>query len=133
MARDLALLAARVMLAWMFLASAVTIFSNPVGASAYFAGLGLPFPAVTAWAVGMFEMLAGAMLVIGFLARPAAAALAFFAVMASLIGHWGHGDTPQLAFLHQQAFMKDIAAAGGLIVLALHGAGRISVDRRLLS
>ena len=30
--------------------------------------------------------------------------------------------------MHSQALLKDIAVAGGLIPLAVHGAGRLSVD-----
>ena len=32
------------------------------------------------------------------------------------------------AFMHSQALLKDLAVAGGMILLAIHGPGRLSVD-----
>ena len=64
-------------------------------------------------------------------AGPVAALLALFALSAGFLGHYGQGDTAMLLFLHQQMLLKDIAVAGGLILLALHGPGALSVDARL--
>jgi putative oxidoreductase len=119
------LLLARVMLAAMFVHSGYSALSNIAGTAGYFAGLGLPFTTLLAWGVGLFELAAGTLLMGGFATRPVAALLAMFALGASFLGHYGQVEN---AFLHQQMLMKDIAVAGGLIVLAIHGAGRFSVD-----
>lgn len=123
-------LLARVLLAIMFAQSGYAALSNPAGTAAYFAGLGLPFAGLLPWAVGAFELLAALCLVAGAATRPVAALLAVFAVAASILGHYGQGGTAQLAFFHQQMLLKDIAVAGGLILLAVHGAGTWSVDAR---
>ncbi len=121
---------ARLLLAAMFLLSGYAALADPTGTAGYFAGLGLPFANLLAWGVGLFELVGGALLVLGLLTRPAAALLAAFALVAGFLGHYGQGETAQLAFLHQQMLFKDIAVAGGLILLAMHGAGAWSLDAR---
>jgi putative oxidoreductase len=128
MASSVFVLLARIMLAAMFLDSGYAALTNIDGAAGYFSGLGLPFPGLTAWSVGLFEVAAGGMLILGLLTRPVAALLAAFALVAGFLGHYGQGDTAMLAFLHRQMLLKDIAVAGGLIVLAIQGAGRFSLD-----
>ncbi|MBO6718194.1 MAG: DoxX family protein [Rhizobiaceae bacterium] len=125
------LLIARLMLAMMFLDSGWAALSNIEGTAGYFARLGLPLPMLAAWGVGLFELAGGALLIAGFLTRPAAALLAAFALVATFLGHYGQGDDAMLAFMHRQMLVKDIAVAGGLIVLAIQGAGRFSVDGRM--
>jgi putative oxidoreductase len=126
------LLAARILLAVMFLASGYAVLADPAGAAAYFEGLGLPSPRLAGWAVMVLELGGGAMLVAGLLARPVALLLSLFSIAASILGHYGQGGgDAALAFLHTQALLKDIAVAGGLIALAVAGAGPLSLDRLL--
>lgn len=129
MAANAGLLAARLLLAFLFLSSGFSGLSDIAGTAAYFQGLGFPAPTLVAWAVGLFELLAGALVVVGFATRPAALLLAAFSVAAGFIGHYGQGiEDPMLAFMHSQALMKDVAIAGGFLALAIAGAGRWSVD-----
>jgi putative oxidoreductase len=129
MAAGILLLLARILLAAMFIASGYAALSDVAGAASYFAGLGLGAASLLAWAVGIFEIVAGALLVVGFQTRPTAIALAIFSVVASFLGHYGQGgDDAMAAFMHSQALMKDIAVAGGMIALAVCGPGRLSVD-----
>jgi putative oxidoreductase len=98
------------------------------GAAAYFGGLGLPVPYLVAIGTGLFEIAAGALLVVGFQTRIVAAALAAFCLFATYVGHYGQGGDPGAVFTHQQMLLKDIAVAGGLILIALYGGGMLSVD-----
>ena len=125
---DIGLLAARVMIAAMFLASGYGALMDLSGASAYFGGLGLPVPLLVAVATGFFEIAAGAFLVAGFQTRIVAVVLAAFCLFATYVGHYGQGGDAASAFTHQQMLLKDIAVAGGLILVALFGAGVLSVD-----
>lgn len=125
------LLLARIMLALLFLDSGYAALSNIDRTAAYFSGLGLPLPAFAAWGVGLFELAGGVLLVLGALTRPVAALLAAFALVAGFLGHYGQGEDAMLVFLHRQMLLKDIAVAGGLIALAIQGAGRYSLDARL--
>jgi len=129
MPADLALLAARLLLAFIFLSSGLSALSDIGGTAGYFSSLGLPAPQLVAWATCLFEVAAGVMIVIGIGTRLAAVALAAFCVAAAVIGHHGQGgDDPMLVFMHQQALMKDFAIAGGLLALAVAGAGAWSLD-----
>jgi putative oxidoreductase len=122
-------LLARILLAAMFLASGWSALSDIEGTAGYFAGLGLGPPALLAWGVGIFELLAGVLLVIGLQTRAVAVVLALFTFAASYLGHYGQGGEDAAAvFMHNQMLLKDLAAAGGLILLALHGAGKVSAD-----
>ena len=129
MPTNAALLAARLLLAFLFLASGLSSLGNIAGAADYFSSLGLPAPSFLAWATCLFEFAAGVLVVIGFGTRAAAILLAAFSVAAGFIGHFGQGGgDPALAFMHNQALMKDIAIAGGFLALAVAGAGQWSVD-----
>ncbi len=130
MAADAVLFLSRLLLALLFLPSAIATLRGIDGAAAYFAGLGLPMPLVTAWGTGLFELIAGVLIVVGGQTRNAAAALALFCLATAWIGHHGQdGDDATLAMMHWQAMMKDIAISGGFLALAVAGPGRWSIDR----
>ncbi|MBL8579404.1 MAG: DoxX family protein [Mesorhizobium sp.] len=124
-----ALLAARLLLAFIFLSSGISVLGDVAGATGYFASLGLPVPSFVAWAVCIFEIVAGLSILIGFETRLSAIVLAAFSIAAGFIGHYGQGGgDPMLAFMHSQALMKDVAIAGGLLALAVAGPGTWSLD-----
>ncbi len=129
MATNAALLAARLLPAYLFLASGISVLGDVAAAISYFSSLGLPAPSFLTWATCLFEIAAGVLIVVGFQTRVAALLLSAFCVAAAFIGHYGQGgEDPMLAFMHQQAFMKDLAIAGGLLALAVAGAGGWSID-----
>jgi putative oxidoreductase len=66
--------------------------------------------------------------VIGLYTRPVALLLAGFSIIAALLFHAGSADQ-----LQQLMFLKDLGLAGGFLFLVANGAGRLSVDARLLS
>jgi putative oxidoreductase len=129
MTSDLFLLLARILLSVMFLVSGFDALADIEGTGGYFAGLGLPLPGLLTWIVGVFEIVAGILLVIGLQTRITAVVLALFSAVASYLGHFSQGgNDPMMAFMHAQAFLKDIAVAGGMIALAIDGAGKWSLD-----
>jgi putative oxidoreductase len=129
MATNAALLAARLLLAFLFLSSGVAVLGNVDVTISYFSSLGLPAPTLLAWVTCIFEIAAGALIVAGFQTRAAALLLAAFSIAAGFIGHYGQGgDDPMLAFMHRQALMKDAAIAGGFLALEVAGAGNWSID-----
>ena len=126
-----ALLGARLLLSFLFLASGLSALGDIAGTTAYFSSLGLPAPTLVAWLTCLFELAAGVLVVIGFGTRAAALLLAAFSVAAGFIGHYGQGgEDATLALMHSQALMKDIAIGGGFLALAVAGAGAWSVDAR---
>ena len=129
MASSALLLLARILLAAMFLASGYSALADIQGTAGYFAGLGLGPAPVLAWGVGIFELVTGILLVVGFQTRAVAVLLAVFTIVATYLGHYGQGGgDPAATFAHNQALLKDVAVAGGMILLAMLGAGRLSLD-----
>ncbi|TPW26585.1 DoxX family protein [Pararhizobium mangrovi] len=123
------LLLGRILLAVLFIPAGFSKLVAVSGVTQYFAGLGIPAPALTIWLVIALELLGGLAVLLGVLTRPAAFALAVFSAAAGYLGHYGHGDTAQLVQMNQQAFMKDLAIAGGFLVLGVFGPGRFAVGR----
>ncbi|WP_192246262.1 DoxX family protein [Mesorhizobium silamurunense] len=131
MPRNALLLVSRLLLAALFVPSGFQALTNIAGTTSYFADLGLPLPALAAWGTGLFELITGLLILVGFQTRIAALLLAAFCIVAGFIGHYGQGaDDATLAFLHRQMLMKDIAIAGGFLALAMAGAGAWSADGR---
>ncbi|TIR15488.1 MAG: DoxX family protein [Mesorhizobium sp.] len=131
MFRNALLLVSRLLLAALFVPSGFQALTNISGTINYFAGLGLPLPTLAALGSGLFELIAGLLILIGFQIRIVALLLAAFCIVAGFTGHYGQGgDDATLAFLHQQMLMKDIAIAGGFLALAMAGAGAWSADGR---
>jgi putative oxidoreductase len=114
----------RVLLAALFILEGWSKIRGYQAAADYMDRYGVPgvlLPAVIALELG-----AGLMLVVGWRTRLAAIALAGFCIAAAVLFHNQLLDRGHL--LH---FEKDLAIAGGLLVLAVAGAGRWSVDGRL--
>ena len=131
MPRNVVLLLSRLLFAALFIPSGFHALSDIPGTTSYFAGLGLPLPMLAAWGTGLFELIAGLLILAGLKTSIAALLLAAFCIMAGFIGHYGQGgDDPMLTFLHSQMLMKDIATAGGFLALAMAGAGAFSIDGR---
>jgi putative oxidoreductase len=80
---------------------------------------GMLLPAVIALELG-----GGLMIAAGAGTRVAALAVALFCVLTALLFHWQLADGNQL--LHLQ---KDLAIAGGFLILSASGAGKWSLDR----
>lgn len=130
MLRTVSLLAARILIAVLFVPAGFSTLSNIAGSSSYFAGLGFPFPTIVALGVGLLELVGGALVLAGFQTRLVTLGLAAFTIAAGFIGHYGQGaGDPVLTFMHSQMLMKDIAITGGLLALSAAGAGSLSVDR----
>lgn len=130
MLRSVSLLAARILIAVLFVPAGFSTLSNIPGSSSYFAGLGFPLPTLVAVGVGLLELVGGALVLAGFQTRLVTLGLAAFTIVAGFVGHYGQGGgDPVLTFMHAQMLMKDIAISGGLVALSVAGAGSLSVDR----
>jgi putative oxidoreductase len=120
----------RVLLAILFIRygfEKVVAFQGTVG---YIAAKGLPMPAVLAALAIVVELGGGILLAIGLLTSWAALALAGFCVVTAFLFHpfWTLPEAQQYG--EQISFYKDLALAGGLLVVAGFGAGAFSIDRR---
>ncbi|MBI3435032.1 MAG: DoxX family protein [Proteobacteria bacterium] len=114
-------LAGRVLLALLFIlegAGKINAYNNAV---AYMTAFQVPWqllpPAIA------LELGAGVLVIVGWHARVAAAALAVFCALAAVIFHANFAERGQV--LH---FEKDMALAGAFLILYARGAGALSID-----
>ena len=116
-------LVGRVLLAHIFLLAGISKISGYAGTQGWMESVGVPgmlLPLVIVLEIG------GALaLIIGWQTKWAAWALAAFSVVSAIIFHSNFADQMQSIL-----FMKNLAMAGGLLVLAAHGAGPVSLDRK---
>ena len=122
--------AARLLLALMFIVSGFGKLSNIAGTTAFIASIGLPAAGLLAVGAGVLELVAGIALVVGFKARWAALALGFFTLLASVLFHAYWAAPAEQAYVQQLMFMKNLAVAGGMFLVAALGAGPFSIDAR---
>ncbi len=119
--KDLALLAARVLLGVLFVMAGIGKLGNVEGFAGYMASGGVP--AFLAWPVILFEILGGAAIIAGIRTAPVAIVLAAFTVLAGALYHYVPADQMQMT-----QFLKNLAIAGGFLAIGASGAGRFSVD-----
>ena len=121
-------LVGRVLMALIFVMSGagkITGFAATVG---YIASKGLPLAPAAAVAAIIVELGGGILLIVGWKARWAAAAMFVFTAMAALLFHdfWAvPPDQAQNMMIH---FMKNISMMGGLLFVVVHGSGAFSLD-----
>jgi putative oxidoreductase len=112
----------RLMLAGLFIVEGWSKVRGYQAATAYMDRFGVPgtlLPAVIALELG-----AGLMIAVGWQTSLAAVALAAFCVLTAVLFHGNIADRNQLLHLE-----KDLAIAGGLLVLAAAGSGPWSLRR----
>lgn len=119
------LLIARILMAIIFVLAGFSKLTDISGTAAYFAMYNLPATTVVAVIVGLIEFLGGLAILIGFQTRIAAWVLAIFCVATALVAHRDWADMNNM--IH---FQKNLAMAGGFLLLTLTGAGPLSVDGR---
>ena len=123
--RDVALLVARVALGVILLAHGLQKFREYTldGTTASFTEMGVPAPAAAALFAATVETVGGIALVIGLL-TPVFAALNILNLLGALIiVHAENG-----VFVDQGGYELVLALIAGLVVVAMLGAGRFSID-----
>jgi putative oxidoreductase len=115
-------LAARIALAALFIIAGLGKISGYEGVAGYMQSMGVPgflLPLVIA-----LEIVGGLAVAVGYRTRLVAFLLAGFSVLSGLIFH------SPLDPAEQTNFLKNLAIAGGFLLLFVHGAGRLSLDAR---
>ena len=128
--RDVILLLARILLMILFVLSGWSKLSGFEGTVGYMTSLRAPAPMLAAAVAVIMELLVGILLILGFYTRPLALLFALWVLGTALLGHpfWNMVEPERSANMTQ--FLKNLAIVGGLLLLALTGAGRFSLDRR---
>ena len=127
-AQNALVLIGRVLVAWLFVPAGFSKIAGFAGVVGYIASKGVPLPELCAAIAIAAELGLGLLLLVGFKARWAALGLAIFVAVITPIFH-GYWALPEAQVMMQkQAFNKNIAVLGGLLVLAAFGPGRFSLD-----
>ena len=111
----------RLLLSLIFIISGVGKIMGYAGTQGYMESMGVPefmLPIVI-----VLELLGGIAILVGFKTRLFALLFIGFNVVSALVFHSDFGDQTQMTM-----FMKNIAIAGGFLMLFAHGAGSYSVD-----
>ena len=120
----------RLLLALIFVLSGIGKLRGFEGTVAYISSVGLPLASLGAAGALTLEIVAGVALMLGYRTRWAALALAVFSLVDAFLFHNWWAMPQQEQIMQQIFFLKDLAIAGGLLMLAAHGPGSWSVDRR---
>lgn len=113
----------RCLIAAIFLVSGIGKLATPEATQVYMASVGLPDPFVPFVAAIVVELGGAISLLLGYRVRYAALVLAAYCVLTALLFHHAIGDPNQL--FH---FLKNLAIAGGLLMVFEFGAGARSLD-----
>ena len=127
---NLLVLIGRLALAALFLPAGLSKLTGFTGTVGYIESVGLPLAALGAVIAIIVEVAGGAALIAGFFTRTAAIVLAIFTLLASVFFHAYWAMPADQAFMQQLLFYKNIAVIGGLLILAAHGAGQLSLDQK---
>jgi len=114
---------ARLMLALIFILAGIGKIMDPAGTAVYMQAMGVS--SMLLWPTVALEILGGIAIAIGYKTPLAAIALALFSIAAAVLFHSNFGDKMQMIL-----FMKNIAMAGGLLLLAAGGVTAYSVDKK---
>jgi putative oxidoreductase len=117
-------LPARALMALIFILSGAGKVGAVAAMQGYMAAHGLP--GALLWPTVALEVGGGLLVLVGLWTRPVALLMAGFCLVTALIFHTKFGDQIQMVM-----FLKNLAMAGGFLLLAKDGAPGLSVDRML--
>ena len=116
-------LIARISISILFLLNGIFKINNYEGTVGWMESFGLPgiliIPAI------ILEIIGPILIIIGFQSRIAAGALSLFCIATAIIFHNEFSDQMQL-----NAFLKNIALAGGFLFLVVNGAKGYCLDKK---
>ena len=115
-------LVGRIMLALIFILAGFGKIQDPAGTAGFMQSMGVPGALV--WPTILLEIVGGICIAVGFKTRYAAFALAAFSVLAALLFHRDFSQQMQMIL-----FLKNIAMAGGLLLLATSARTAFSLDK----
>lgn len=114
---------ARLFIAIIFLMSGLNKIGNYENTAYWMEAVGVPslfLPIVIA-----LEIVGGLAIILGWKARIFSFLLAGFCVLSAIVFHSNFADQNEMI-----NFMKNIAIAGGFLVITINGAGSLSLDNR---
>jgi putative oxidoreductase len=124
------LLIGRVLVGLLFLVAGIRKIMFYSGSVAYFTKLGFPAPEIMGVLAILIEVGGGALLLLGWQTRRISWLLILFVAIATAMAHrFWEFDAAQYAN-QMNHFLKNVAIIGGLLYVAVLGAGGLSLDGR---
>lgn len=138
-AQNILVIVGRILLAYLFITAGYPKLLDPTGTAGMITGAGLPAATALAYLAGLFELVTGLAILVGFQTKLVALALAAFSIFTGLVFHSGTvaiegWPAPALGWINTLngiMLVKNFALAGGFLVLAAFGAGAYSADAKL--
>ena len=126
---DELILAARLLLATLFLIFGWRKLRDFPGTVNQMAQLGVPMPLTAAAVTTFMELPVAFAVAIGAFTRPAAVLMFFYTLGTALIGHryWTMTGTDRVDGM--DSFFKNLSIMGGFLLLYITGTGKYSIDR----
>jgi len=113
----------RALLAAIFIISGFGKLADPTGTIAFINSTGAPLPELGYAIALLVELGLATALLIGYRARLVALLIALFTLATAFMFHFDLNNQMQTIM-----FLKNLAITGGLLQIAAHGAGGLSVD-----
>lgn len=123
---DAILLVGRVLLSILFIVAGFSKIGT-FAATAGYVGSVLPAPELITALVIAIEFIGGIMILVGWKTKYAALAIAVFTLLAAFLFHFDLADQMQSG-----QFMKNLSIAGGMFYVAVFGAGKFSLDAKMI-
>ena len=120
---DVGVLVARILMPILFITAGWGKITGYAGTQQYMEAMGVPgfmLPLVI-----ILEIFGGLAILVGFKARLVALLMAGFSIVSAIIFHADFGDQNQMI-----NFMKNLAMAGGFLMIFANGPGAYSIDER---
>jgi putative oxidoreductase len=132
------ILVARILLSFIFILSGFGKLADPAATAGMITGAGLPAATALAYLAGLFELVTGLAVLVGFQTKIVGWALALFCIFTGAVFHsgtvaipgWPDAALGWINTLNQIMMMKNFTLAGAYILLATVGAGAYSLDAR---
>ncbi len=132
------ILVARILLSFIFILSGFGKLADPSATAGMITGAGLPAATALAYLAGLFELVTGLFVLVGFQTKLTGWALALFCIFTGAVFHsgtvvvpgWPDAALGWINTLNQIMMMKNFTLAGAYILLATVGAGAYSLDAR---
>lgn len=113
----------RILIALIFIIAGAGKLMEPAGTAGYMQSAGVP--TILLWPTIALELLGGIAIILGFQTRIVSYLLALFCVATAVLFHMDFSDQMQ-----QILFLKNLAIAGGFLLLASSGATALAIDKR---